>query len=349
MQTPRCDSAIKSNLMVRMSNWAQRLWTLQEAVLARDLHIQFKDGTVSVMELEDAKTEAMENTHHEHHFVWKAGFPFSSAVSALRQPQEDYRVQRAWEAVQFRLLKEPKDETIVIANVLKLDVKMLEEIGDPLEESELEAQKRMIKLLEMLDQQPGLGIPSGIIFLPPPKLRVEGYGWAPKTWLSKQAHAYPLMRPQLLAGSMMKQGFHVEFPGIVLHCPHTSLGEEMFWIPVQQSLLKWYKIRADRGGKGDNFKDFWDNHVCKYTEPCIIMATKTPRERWEIGILVQTKGWLTRGEVRWVRTLCRVWVRLETNTHIIRDLGNEYRKRGTEMIFGERLDSQKWCIDGDSL
>ena len=348
IQTRKTGSTIELNMRIRMSSWAQRLWTLQEAVLANDLQVQFKDDTVNVEELQEARDEARNDIDHPYHHVWKAGHPFSSAVWKLRQPKEDYRVQRAWEAVQFRLVTAPEDETVVLANVLKLNVTELEEIGDLLEEPDVVASKRMVKFLHMLDGQPGLGIPSGIIFLPPPKLRVEGYGWAPRTWLTKQAHSYPLMRPLRQTGSMMKQGFLVEFPGIILHCPHVSLEKEKFWIPVQQSLHKWYRVSADRGGKGRDFKDFWENHVCRYSEPSIIMTTHNPRERWEIGILVQTKGLLTRGEVRWVRTLCRVWVRLETNTNIIRNLGNVFREKADAMIFGERLESQKWCIDGDS-
>ncbi len=345
IQTRKTGSAIEMNMRIRICGWAQRLWTLQEVVLANDLHVQFEDDTVSVKELQEARDEARNDIDHPFHHVWKAGHPFRSSVWKLRQPEEDYRVQRAWEAVQFRLVTEPEDETIVLANVLKLNVKQLEEISDPLEEPDVVAAKRMVEFLDMLDKQPGLGIPSGIIFLPPPKLRVKGYRWAPETWLTKQAHSYPLMRPLRRAGSMMKQGFLVEFPGLILHCPRASLEKEKFWIPVHQSLHKWYKVVADRGGKGRDFKDFWENRVCRYNEPSIIMSTFNPRERWEIGILVQTKGLLTRGEVRWVRPLCRVWVRLETNTNIVRKLGNMFREREDAMMFGERLTSQKWCID----
>ena len=77
------------------------------------------------------------------------------------------------------------------------------------------------------------------------------------------------------------------------------------------------------------------------------MSTNDPRERWEVGILVQRKGFLTKGEVRWVKILCRVWVRLETNTNVLRDLGTRFRQRSDAMIFGERLKSQQWCIDGE--
>lgn len=346
IEAPKDSSAIVMNMRVRMSNWTQRLWTLQEAVLASDLHVQFKDGTVSIKEMEKAGAKARNDIDNDYHHVWKAGHPFSTAIWKLRQPRMDCRVQRAWEAVQFRLVTKPQDEAIIIANVLKLNVKELEDIGHLLEGNNLIATQRMVKLLQMLDQQPDLGIPSGIIFLPPPKLAIDGYGWAPSTWLSKQAHAYPLTRPQRLAGSMMKEGFLVEFPGLILHCPDVSNEEAKFWVPVQQSLNTWFKIMADKGNKGKDFKEFWENHVPKNRELSIIMSTENPQERWEVGVLVQTKGLLTRGEVRWVRILCRVWVRLEMNTNIIRDLSNSFRERGDTMIFGERLNSQKWCIDG---
>ena len=331
-----------------MSNWAQRLWTLQEAVLAKDLHVQLIDGTVSLKELGEARDRAMDDIDHVYHHVWKAGHPFSSAVWKLRQPQEDYRVQRAWKAIQFRLVTDPQDEFVTIANVLKLNVKELEDVGHPLEPSNSIAATRMVKLLNMLDLQPGSGVPSGIIFLPPLKLEVKGYEWASRTWLRKQAHAYPLMRLQRPAGSMIKHGFPVKFPELILHCPQVPFEQEKFWIPVQQSLHKWYKVVADREGKGRDIKNFWEKDVCKDSELCIIMFTTKPRERWEIGVLMQTKGLLTEREARWVQTLCRIWVRLETNTNIIRDLGNGFRKRRDAVIFGERLESQKWWIDGDS-
>ena len=348
IQTKKIGSAIEMNMRLTMSNWAQRLWTLQETVLAKDLVVQFEGGTVGLKDLQEAGDEAKNDVHHQYHYVWKAGHPFSSAVWKLRQTNELYRVQRLWEAVQFRLVSQPEDQTIVFANILKLNVRELEKIGNLHEDPNETAAKRMVKFLDMLDKEPGLGVPSGIIFLPPPKLDRPGYAWAPKTWLTKQAHSYPLMRPLHPAGSIMNQGFLVDFPGFILHCPRASPEEDKFHIPVQQSLHKWYKVVADRGGKGRNFKDFWENFVCTKSEPSIIMSTThSPGERWDVGILVQTKGLLTRGEVRWVKTLCRVWVRLETNTKIMTELGNKFRNEGDAMMFGERLKSQKWCIDGD--
>ncbi len=351
LQSRKTNSPIEMNTRIRMSNWSQRLWTLQEAILAEDLHIQFQDDTVSVKELKEARDEARDEIDHPFHHVWKAGEPFSSAVWKLRQPNEKYRVQRTWEAVQFREVSDPMDETIILANVLKLDVTRLEQIGDTPEKSVQEtpeaiADKRMKVFLDMLEENPDLGIPSGIIFLPLSKLPIDGYGWAPRTWLTRQARSSPLIRPLRQAGSIMKKGFLVEFPGLLLHCPQESSENETFWVPVQQGLHKWYRIVADRGGKGQDFNDFWKTYVCTASDPSIIMSTHTIRDRWEIGVLVHTKGVLTKGEVRWVQILCRVWIRLETNPNVIGKQGDLFREKGDAVIFGERLKAQKWCIDG---
>lgn len=80
------------------------------------------------------------------------------------------------------------------------------------ESHDVVADKRMRIFLDMLDEHPDLGIPFGIIFLPPPELPIDGYGWVTRTWLTKQARSSPLMRLLRRAGSTMKKGFLVEFP-----------------------------------------------------------------------------------------------------------------------------------------
>ena len=355
LKTRRLDSKIEMNMRIRLSSWAQRLWTLQEAVLATNLYVEFEDGIVGTKELEVARNRARDNIDDKYHHIWKAGDPFSSATWKLRN-HEEFRVQRAWQAVQFRLVTktEQADETIVLANMLGMDVTELEKINGGVDE--VLAAKRMARFLDLLDQTPGLGIPSGIIFLPPPTLKIEGlqetngFGWAPRTWLSRQAYSYPLFRPLRQVGSIMKHGFGVEFPGIILHCPkYPDLPPETdrFWVSVHQSMHKWYKVVADAGCKDQDWKDFWKRYAAQDKELSIIMSTYNPRERWEIGVVAQTKGFLTKGEVRWVKILCRIWFRLETNPNQIRDNADDFRKKKSSVIFGVRLKTQKWCVDGD--
>ena len=157
LQTRKTSSPIETNTRIGMSKWAQRLWTLQEPILAEDLHIRFQDDTVSVKGLEEARERARDDIDHPFHHVCKAGQPFSSAVWRLRQPNKKYRVQRTREAVQFRVVTDPMDEATILANVLRLDVARLEQIGDTSKEFAQEshdviADKRMKIFVDMLDE-----------------------------------------------------------------------------------------------------------------------------------------------------------------------------------------------------
>jgi len=144
-----------------------------------------------------------------------------------------------------------------------------------------------------------------------------------------------------------KHGLLVKFPGLILHLPKAMVKEERFWVTVHQSMHKWFKVVVDT--QGQDWKTFWETKmsVPQDAEPSIIMSVETLRERWEVGVLARNKGMLGQGNVRWVEILCRVWVRLETNSSIVTKLLKSVRECEGGLIFGERLKStQRWCIDG---
>ena len=341
------DHMIEMNLRIRLGDWSCRLWTLQEAVLAKNLHVAFQDGTVSIGDLRKGREVARKDRSHDYHYVWAAGHPFSSAVWELRQPREDH-VAAAWEAVQFLEVTELADETLVLASVLKLDVSELEDIGNTNTPKATVARLRMVTFLNMLNQTQRLGIPSGIIFLPPPTLanpelpETMAYSWAPLTWLSKQSYLYPLLphKPATIAD----KGLLVTFPGVILHCSSKPMSHQKFWIPVDQSMHKWYKIYAD---PIKPWEVFWKEDFSVYNEPSIILPTERIRERWQTGVLVRTKGTLERGSVRWVKKLCRAWIRLETDPKVLKREIKKFREKSNEMVFGTRLqEGQRWCVEG---
>ncbi|KAG9233545.1 hypothetical protein BJ875DRAFT_463895 [Amylocarpus encephaloides] len=348
LQRPKTDDKIEINMRLRTGDWSWRLWTFHETVLARknSIYIAFeKEATISVSEIEQERDKVHQDPNDSRHHIWKAGHPFSLAISRLRSGS-DYRVQRTWEAVQYRLIKYHSDETIVLASVLGLDVNPIEDIGEPNDDKETIGHKRMVKFLDLLDKTPGLGIPSGIIFLPRPRLPIPGYRWAPTTWLTKQLHPYPLFRPLRKTATIMKHGALVQFPGIILHVPPKPVEAPKFWFPVHQCMHKWYKVLVDTEGK--NWDNFWQNEVCtEKIGPSIILCNGKTRDRWEVGVLVKNKGTLRQGEIRWVQILCRIWIRLETNPLIINQLICEMQAHGDQVMFGERLEEQEWCVDGD--
>jgi hypothetical protein len=98
---------------------------------------------------------------------------------------------------------------------------------------------------------------------------------------------------------------------------------------------KWFKVVADT--RGVEWKKFWSEEISSRGETSIIMSTRSPRDKWEVGLLVRSKGVLSQGEYRWVERLCRVWFRLETNSNVITKLVQGVREKGNGMLFGERL------------
>jgi hypothetical protein len=208
----------------------------------------------------------------------------------------------------------------------------------------------MAKLLHILDTTPGLGIPSGIIFLPGRKLPIPGLEWAPSTWLTKHLHPHRLYRPVKQAATLMKDGALVQFPGIVLHCPIKPVEKPEFWFPVHESMHKLFKVRADI--EVQEWDRFWREQVTgsQGSDPAIIMCTGETRDKWEVGVLVKSIGFLRLGEIRRVEILCRVWIRLETNPRIYSDWISNMQKNADQVMFGERLsDQQDWCVGGTTV
>lgn len=343
------DKLIEMNVRILTGAWARRLWTLQEAVLAQNLQFQFAGSRsfLSINALEDAmiKAKGKMDIGHPYHHVWRCGRPLSPAVDGLRRAGKESRVARLWQAVQFRQCATPEDEPLILANVLGLvDLAMLDNI---IEGTKREiANSRMATFLELIDLAPGLGIPSGIIFVPGPKLISKQaqvrrvFAWAPMTWLSQQMNNLPLLCRN---ARLMRHGLEVQFPGIRVHLPLNAIKEPMFWLPTHPCLHKWFKVKVDIADGA--WEQFYQDHILTAEEPCIILSAQNPKTDWEIGLLVGSKGYL-HDNVRWVHVLERVWIRLETDTDIIHKMQSIFRQKRDWMVFGEKLSKhQNWCID----
>ncbi|KAI0869375.1 hypothetical protein GGS24DRAFT_478972 [Hypoxylon argillaceum] len=375
-------SNIHNNMRLRLGDWSRRLWTLLETVLCRDIYIAFRDRYLSLRDINDARQRARDLTHEYHH-VWEAGYPFTKAIWRLKKfhlqdisdgktrvlqqdisdgkslvLQQDIsdgksRVLQTWAAVQFHLVEWPQDEAVILAGLLNLNASLIGKIGGTGDENVIAA-RRMVKLLEEIDSHSELGIPAGIIFLPPPMLQMEdvpetrGYAWAPRTWLSKQVHPYPLYESVHQAALQCKHGLLVRFPGLLLHCTGDYPTKKKFWVPLSQSMHEWLKIDTQTDKEGIQF---WQEQVMRGPDKkhaTIILSCPTFRDKWDIGILVRKKGELRNNQVRWVEHVCRVRVRLETNPNTIQERVKIFRQGKGEAVFGTRIEEREWCIDGES-
>ena len=321
-------------------------------MLADNLQFQLaeENSFLSIEDISKAMKTAKESLEDRYHHVWRAGSPLGPAIDDLRGESKDDKVSRVWQAVQFRQCQTIEDECLILANILG-DINVAEIEIIKAKSNEETAELRMAKLLELIDLTPSLGIPSGIVFVSGPKLKTsevqctQGLDWAPKTWMSQQVHRYRVRRPLLKAASLMRHGLEVQFPAIRLHLPLMAFVKSTFWIPTHQNLNEWFKVKVDVDMR--EWKEFYEDHIEKADEPSIILSAYSPKEQWEVGILVASKGRLHAGDIRWVKMLRRVWIRLETNSNIIYKMRDTFRQNQGWMAFGEMLSSkQRWCIEG---
>jgi hypothetical protein len=178
-----------------------------------------------------------------------------------------------------------------------------------------ELDKMMKDFWETIDDRLGGSIPAGIIFLRGDKVAIQGFRWAPRSWMEAHEldHPDPLSSfnyPTRLDG---RQGLHVQYPGFILHCPNrklllrTDFTESKFTFPVDRGLLEWYcveladnlEIEEEEGNKDNKHNQAQNSrrsHIYPLIEEpqgtmsdlAIILSRSRPREApAEIGLLVE--------------------------------------------------------------
>ena len=139
----------------------------------------------------------------------------------------------------------------------------------------------------------------------------------------------------------------MRFPGLLLHCPADINVPRIFNIPVEPAMRAW--IRVALIWPGIDCERFWKEDVGPQAELAIIMSNGTPGGRWEVGLLVVQNGYLSRGTMRWVKRLCRVWYRMYTCNRELARLTEQTLDNPETIIMGEKLkDDTEWCVDGST-
>lgn len=176
-------------LRIETSAWTQRLWTLQEGVLAKRRWFQFRNGPVDIDSLnprleQDAKVDLRAfqlRGDIDSQKWWMKLRGFSGDES---QPKKNadigmdlYSLDGAF---QHRSVSVPSDEPLCICTLMDLPViKVLEGRSD--------VYSRMAKVWELIASKYG-ALPSAIIMLGFPKVDLEGFRWAPKTMLAESVN-----------------------------------------------------------------------------------------------------------------------------------------------------------------
>ena len=360
MKIDRGEGYIRPAMRIALSNWMTRLWTLQEAFLSKNLYFKFRDEVYSMHRLEQLFRKEDEPLHstlaslcrtYYHQILEKESRimhgPDSAPEELVATPSF---VATVWKAVQWRMTTHRQHETLALATLLHLDT---DDFADPSGTVEIkiynqtELNERMQRLLDLLGARNPCAIPPGIIFVPGPRLRQRGYGWAPESWLS----GHPVEPPDPVtiqirtARLNVPHGLEVWYPGFRLHTLKNKddllTDLSTFYFAADRSLRQWYRARpADDS-------DLPLPGARKQSRDLAIIAPQLSESNAkEIGLLVEVSR--EQGSILFVEILHRIYINGESDPMKIQDLRAKFLEPNFGfMMCGERLPSdQHWCVDG---
>ena len=144
------------------SGWMERLWTYQEAALARKLAFMTKDGLVEL----DPTPMRLPPASLPLPTIWM--YLVQQLEKLTKRPRaRGQMIGVVHSTLRWRNTSKDDDETLAIAGMLDVDVSDL---------LVLKGEERKAKFWKLLGM-----VPKSIIYLAGPKLSIDGFGWAPRT------------------------------------------------------------------------------------------------------------------------------------------------------------------------
>ena len=229
--------------------------------------------------------------------------------------------------------------------------------------SDLDLDTMMKDLWKLINETCPGSIPSGIIFMPGERIGLEGYGWAPRTWMSGQEVDYPdPLSIMTSAAALTEKGLSVVYPGFLLHAKTRSqvlrANDEEFHFAIDSNLLEWYSVYW----KIEHIRNTPVGVSLEEKQLAIILCRPRPRELPEIALLVEIKKNIKqrslidqrKSNIYHVYIVCRVKIKREVKETLLSKWKKEITQSIThcdaeegKVIFGEVLDeNQRWFVDG---
>lgn len=233
-------SPVELSIRILSSDWMRRLWTLEEAMLARDdsrkekLVFRFRDGAVTLQKLiADLQRESC---------------PYArSAMFALRKhltlrvlpdfrawrPEVDSdasRFAQLAKAVEYRSTSKPGDEMLCMASILGLDSQQIVSV-EALDE-------KMIEFYLKLRQ-----LPISLLFCNGKRIRKAPFRWAVGSLLTSEnpSKLDPLSRATDRLGHCDQDGLHVQCAGVLFKIdprPQLTFNRLSIWLPLEKLILE---------------------------------------------------------------------------------------------------------------
>ena len=186
------------------SGWHHRVWTFQEGMLPPRVFLRFQDKSLFLRDLIDERMEFDKRTEKQGIYVpWVAmiegaisiHFTFlKGAISMIASGEDEDEYPRSsmylpmLDAFSRRQTTKASDETLCLATVLGIDpspflaIKKNKEIADQDVADKDVADRRLELFLTYIGR-----FHKGIIFNARPRLRKEGYRWAPRSLMGNKS------------------------------------------------------------------------------------------------------------------------------------------------------------------
>ena len=196
MQSSMNSSSEEKLTRIICSTWIRRLWTLQEAILARSLYFQFSGESVIIVD--PSPNENLNEEFYDNEIGWFCEeFDFKWRKASAKTPPLD-RIAKVWMSLKSRATSKIDDEPICVAILLDMEVNKIVKVPS----------KERVKCLWSMYYQ----IPAATLFLPGEKLRDLNCGWAPARLRDLGHLGVPMSHP----ANVTPLGLSVKLPGFLL-------------------------------------------------------------------------------------------------------------------------------------
>ncbi|PCD41077.1 hypothetical protein AU210_003635 [Fusarium oxysporum f. sp. radicis-cucumerinum] len=360
----RPPSTLECLAQIALSNWGSRLWTFQEANLAKDLRCVFSGNEIVDMnDLMPSEQDLADQSADLNGFVSKVRIELlenSSWIMHLHGTPYFNPFLSIWYGISWRTTSKPEDETICVGTLLGLDVgKITETPTAP--DHQITQMKRLLTLQGRF--------PDSIIFGDFARMHEDGFRWGPQSFLVHGRLNYikhPTVGP-FKSSKLTDRGLLVKFPGLILPSATAQIpivDQKMFGLKIstgsiaeaegpEDKILKFLTVTLviPKGDHADNW-DFTNQISLAIILDSPLQTVPTDSDlshNQRVGALVSM--YAMEGGVRYSRFLCLV------NTKNVQFKGSDtFLDEFTspwvrEMVEGELIDNvtllnneQDWCV-----
>ena len=218
------------------SKWMARLWTMQEAALADNLVFQFFDKAISYTSLADAILGLNINVGNQSRMIGMRANSGISRVAEMHNTDTDTDelvIVDFWHGLRYRSTSRPLD--VAICGSILMGTELARLLSAPDEE------KMQIFWLCQME------VPASILWCNGPRLKIDGFRWAPSNLMNPATVAVPPSRTPS-SGVPMDTGLLVDgLEAIVLENFSRPMGDEIairFSLP--ESTQKYLFVKGTR-------------------------------------------------------------------------------------------------------